>query len=102
MQDKLAPRKIPDQSRIGAIAIERLMAEIGSVQTVIDAQPWTALEKLDYFHQILGTFGSWCFSAMPPESCAAKAEALMARTAARIECEGEGRKMLIAAPSGFH
>ena len=84
------------------IAIERLMAEIGSVQTVIDAQPWTAPEKLDYFHQILGTFGSWCLSAMPPESCAAKAEHLMAQAAVRAEREGEGRKMICAAPSVFH
>jgi hypothetical protein len=57
---RLAPKEM------GLRAVEQLQSEMRRIYTDIDAQTWSAPEKVAHFNQIFGVFASWFLAAMPP------------------------------------
>ena len=77
----------------GLAAVERLQAETRRIYDDIDAQNWSASEKIAHFNKILGVFGSWWLAALPPET---RAETMVKMAA------GAGRAADGSAPRIFH
>jgi hypothetical protein len=73
---------------MGLRAVEQLQSEMRRIYKNIDAQNWSAPEKLAHFHQVFGVFGSWFLASWPPET--------------RVEVLTRKRAAIGSAPRAFH